>query len=154
MNSASVPAPGSSGRLSITGRARFSGIDADILLGGSSAPLTVISMTVAPGMGAPAHISHDEDKLFHVTEGRLRFLIGDRHLDAGPGAHIFAAKGDVHGFSALDGSPAKMTLVSTPARHDRFFQALSDLPEPHEPDQVQAVCEAFRQAIVGPLVEV
>jgi len=45
-----------------------------------------------------------------------------------------------------------MTLISTPARHDRFFEAMDALPVPHEPEQVQAVCERFGQAIVGPLV--
>ena len=154
MNDAPASEPNASGRLNAVGIARFSGIDADILLGGATAPLTVIEMTIAPGMGAPAHVSFQEDKLFHITDGTLRFIIGDQHLDAGPGSHIFVAKGDVHGFSAAGDSPAKMTLVSTPARHDRFFQALSDLPVPHDPEKVAAVCQAFQQAIVGPPIEI
>ncbi|SMF56254.1 hypothetical protein SAMN02982989_0146 [Xaviernesmea oryzae] len=45
-----------------------------------------------------------------------------------------------------------MTLVSTPARHDRFFQTMDALPVPHDLNDVQAVCETFGQAIVGLVV--
>lgn len=141
------------GILSSTGQARFSGIEADILLGGDAAPFTVMVMTVMPGLGAPAHNSFGEDKIFHVTEGALLFLVGDDRVRAEPGDHILVAKGVTHSFSALGDSPAKMTLISTPAKHERFFLALSDLPVPHDPADVQAVCQAFDQAIVGPVVQ-
>ncbi|MDQ0325856.1 hypothetical protein J2R99_001705 [Rhodopseudomonas julia] len=88
-----------SGALAPVNKARFSGIDADILLGGD-----------------------------------------------------YVAKGAPHGFSALGEGPARMTLVSTPARHESFFQALSELTVPHDPQEVAAVCTAFDQAIPGPVV--
>ncbi|MCM5558971.1 cupin domain-containing protein [Pleomorphomonas sp. JP5] len=141
-----------SGALSPVGRARFSGIDADILLGGDMAPFTVMDMTVAPGMGAPAHISFHEEKVFHVAEGSFLFLLGEERVTVETGEHVYVAKGVTHGFSALGERPARMTLVSTPAHHERFFQALSDMAVPHDPRDVAAVCAAFDQAIVGPVV--
>lgn len=141
------------GILTSAGEARFSGIEADILLGGDSAPFTVMAMTVRPGLGAPAHNSFGEDKIFHVTEGALLFLVGDHRVRAEAGDHILVAKGVTHSFSALGDSTAKMTLVSAPSKHERFFTALSNLSEPHDPAKVEAVCKAFDQRIVGPVVQ-
>ncbi|WP_176085902.1 cupin domain-containing protein [Martelella sp. HB161492] len=144
--------PAISGRLSPFGRASFSGIEADILLGDDTGPFTVMDMVVSPGMGAPAHISFHEDKVFHVASGSLLFLVGEDRFAAGPGEHIHVAKGAIHSFSALGSSPARMTLISTPAQHERFFLALSALPVPHLQEAVDAVCQAYDQAIVGPVV--
>ncbi|WP_183030098.1 cupin domain-containing protein [Altericroceibacterium spongiae] len=140
------------GLLATCGTADFSGIHAEILLGGEAAPLTAMALTVAPALGAPAHISFTEDKLFTVTRGHLLFLVGNDRFLAECGASVFVPQGDVHSFSALDGS-ACMMLVATPARHDRFFQAMGSLPLPHRPEEVQAVCERYEQAIVGPVVQ-
>lgn len=145
--------PSRSGILSSQGQACFSGITADILLGGADAPCTVMVMTVETGLGAPAHISFEEDKVFHVTDGAFLFLIGEDRVRGEAGDHILVMKGVTHGFSALGDGPARMTLVSTPSGHDGFFRALSDLPVPHDPGEVAAVCEQFHQAIVGPVVQ-
>ncbi len=145
--------PCRSGLLTSQGQACFSGITADSLLGGGDAPCTVMAMTVETGLGAPAHISFDEDKVFHVTDGALLFLIGEDRVRGEAGDHILVTKGVTHGFSALGEGPARMTLVSTPSRHDGFFRALSDLSVSHDPGEVAAVCERFHQAIVGPVVQ-
>lgn len=141
----------SSGVLSSHASARFSGIDAEILLGGEAAPMTVMAMTVQPDQGAPAHISFDEDKVFCISEGHLLFLIDVQKIQVKAGDRLFVVKGVTHSFSAM-GGVARMVLVSTPARHDRFFQAMDALPVPHDLNHVQAVCETFGQAIVGPVV--
>lgn len=54
---------------------------------------------------------------------------------------------------ALGESSAKMTQVSAPANHERFFLALFDLSVPHDPAEVEPVCKKFDQAIVGPVVQ-
>ena len=141
----------SSGILSSHASARFSGIDAEILLGGEAAPMTVMAMTVQPDQGAPAHISFEEDKVFCISEGDLLFLIDVQKIQVKAGDRLFVVKGVTHSFSAM-GGVARMMLVSTPARHDRFFQAMDALPVPHDLNHVQAVCDMFGQAIVGPVV--
>jgi len=78
----------------------------------------------------------------------LLFLIDVQKIEVKAGGRLFVAKSVTHGFSALGG----MMLVSTPARHDRFFLAMDALPVPHDLNHVQAVCETFGQAIVGPAV--
>ena len=144
--------PDRMGRLSATGRASFSGITAGILLGGEQASMTVMEMTVGVGAGAPAHVSTDEDKVFRITEGRLLFLVGDDRITVSPGDTVFVPKAITHSFAALDDASAGMVLVSTPARHDRFFQDMDALPLPHDPADVEAVCKRHGQIIVGPVV--
>ncbi|HEX7817320.1 cupin domain-containing protein [Dyella sp.] len=134
-------------------RATFSGITADILLGGSQAPLTVMSMLVAPRQGAPAHISFDEDKVFVIEKGKLLFMVDELRLLVKAGEQVFVPRGAVHGFTCATEEHARVILVSSPSRHDAFFKAMGQLPTPHTPEAVQAVCERFRQAIVGPVIE-
>ncbi len=141
------------GRLTPSGTARFSGIDANILMGDDHAPFSVMEMVVELGMGAPAHISRREDKIFHITKGAFLFLIGEKRIEANEGDHLFVGQGQVHSFSAQGDGPARMTLVSTPANHDRFFQALSAIDTPHDPQDVEAVCVNYDQQIVGPIVQ-
>ncbi|MEP0520147.1 MAG: cupin domain-containing protein [Hyphomicrobiales bacterium] len=142
----------SSGKLVSLGSAAFSGISVEILLGGEDGPLTVLDMTIAPGSGAPEHISFGEDKVFQILEGRLVFLIDLEKITLKAGECVFVARGITHSFAALDGALARMTLISTPARHDRFFQAMGELSVPHRMNDVQSICSDFEQAIVGPVV--
>ncbi|MGK6325329.1 cupin domain-containing protein [Sphingomonas sp. DT-51] len=150
MTTSDQPQTHFSGLLTPCGTARFSGIEARIMLGGEQAAMTVMILTVTKGQGAPAHISLEEDKLFCVESGHLLFVIGTERILAQAGERVFVARGVTHGFSAVN-TEAQMTLVSTPARHDRFFQAMSELPMPHAQADVQAVCKRFGQAIVGPI---
>jgi quercetin dioxygenase-like cupin family protein len=140
-----------SGRLEPHARASFSGIDSDILIEGDDSLFSVMDMAIAVGGGAPEHRSFDEDKLFQVTRGRVFFVVGNQTFHADAGDSVFVSKGEVHGFSAAANEPARMTLVSTPGRHDRFFLAMSELPTPHEAADVARVCAAYNQAIVGPV---
>jgi quercetin dioxygenase-like cupin family protein len=140
-----------SGLLPVSSIASFSGIRAEILLGGVHAPMTIMRMHVADGQGAPQHISHEEDKVFHILSGRLLFVIDGQRTVAEAGDALFVPRGAVHGFCA-QGGEARMLLVSNPARHDRFFRAMDALPLPHVMSDVAAVCQHYAQSIVGPVV--
>ena len=138
-------------KLAATSRTCFSGIPADVLLGGADAPMTDMNLTVDPDLGAPAHVSFEEDKVFVLTQGRFQFLLGSTIVWAEAGDRVFVPKGAIHSFRAV-GNVARMTLISSPARHDRFFHAIHALPEPRLPDDVAAVCATFAQQMRGPIV--
>tara|TARA_B100000282_G_scaffold243044_1_gene186118 strand:- start:143 stop:610 length:468 start_codon:yes stop_codon:yes gene_type:complete len=141
--------------LSSSAVVNFSGIEAAVLMGqDDGAPFSVMTLTVSERMGSPAHISPDEDKLFHVTKGRFVFLVGESKFIASSGDYVFVGKGEVHSFSAKSSENAVMTLVSSPAGHEQFFLGLAELPLPHDEKQVSEVCHRCRQQIVGPVVEV
>jgi quercetin dioxygenase-like cupin family protein len=128
----------------------FGGMRSRVLAGLPDAPSTVMEMHVEPGGGAPAHRSHDGDKVFVVLEGRLVFRLGDEEgIDAGEGEAIAVARGDVHGFTNCTGEPVRLLLVGTPAAHDAFFRAMAAQPVPHAHEDVRRVCRAYQQEIVG-----
>jgi mannose-6-phosphate isomerase-like protein (cupin superfamily) len=126
----------------------FAGLTNEIIAG-DDGKVTVVRMTVTPKFGAPPHISYDEDKLFLVSAGTLRFTVQDRIFDVRAGECVAVKGGDVHGFVNLQPSDAIQLLVSAPARHHDFFRALAALPANYDPSELEAVCRAFNQKIVG-----
>jgi quercetin dioxygenase-like cupin family protein len=116
-------------------------------------PFTVLDMIIKPGFGAPAHISAEEDKLFVLLEGQVKYLVGDHIEVAAPGSRILAAKGVVHGFTNVGPTDARHILVSTPRRHEEFFRDMHNIPEPREQhmDMLPAITARNGQRIVGPL---
>lgn len=127
----------------------FDRLDIDIIAGRGRDPFTVMRMTVPPDHGVPSHQSPDEDKLFLVLAGSLRFHIGDELFDVGAGDQIAVAKGDTHGFVNVGTTPAVQLIVTSPARHDELLTALSKLPDPHAPGAMDEICRIYNQRIVG-----
>lgn len=139
--------------LSVQRRASFSGLDADILLGTDTAAFSIIDIRVSHNAGSPAHRSETEDKVFLIEEGALAFLVGEARFEVSPGDKVVVCRGEVHSFRALPETGARMLLISTPALHHQFFEALSGLEEPHDPARVKAICDQNSQHIVGPIVD-
>jgi quercetin dioxygenase-like cupin family protein len=130
----------------------FAGISAKIINPGTS-PFTILDMKIKPGLGAPAHISATEDKLFIVLEGTLKYLVGDNSEVVETGARVQVPKGMVHGFTNVGSGDARHILVSTPRRHEEFFRDLHNIPEPREQNMhlLPGIAERNGQTIVGPL---
>ena len=51
-----------------------------------------------PRLMAPLHLHHGDDEAWYVLEGRLRFILGDREVEATAGGAVFAARGVAHTF--------------------------------------------------------
>src|ERR1700749_1455096 len=105
-----------SGRIEGSEIVSFAGLTTEIIAG-DDGKVTVMRMTVAPKFGAPPHISYDEDKIFLVTEGTLRFTVQESTFEVHAGEFVAVKGGDVHGFVNLQQTDAIQVLVSTPARH-------------------------------------
>lgn len=52
---------------------------------------------LAPGAEQAVHTHADQDKFYHVLEGRGSFTVGDEIREAGPGALVWAPAGAPHG---------------------------------------------------------
>jgi quercetin dioxygenase-like cupin family protein len=127
----------------------FDGLPIDILAGRGRDPFTIMRMTVPPDRGVPSHQSPDEDKLFLVLSGSLRFHVGDEFFDVGAGESIAVAKGDTHGFVNVGRASAVHLIVTSPARHDELLTALSKLADPHAPGAMDDVLRTYNQKLVG-----
>src|SRR5262245_10025022 len=137
-----------SGRIEDSEVVSFAGLSTEIIAG-DDGKVTVMRMTVTPQFGAPPHISYDEDKIFLVQAGTLRFTVQDSTFDVQAGQFAAVKAGDIHGFVNLQKFDAIQTLVSTPARHHEFFRAMAELPVNFQPAELDAICRAFNQKIVG-----
>ena len=137
-----------SGRIEGGDVVSFAGLTTEIIAG-DDGKVTVMRMTVTPKFGAPPHISYDEDKIFLVSAGTLRFTVQDSTFDVHAGECVAVKGGDVHGFVNQQQSDAVQVLVSTPARHHDFFRAMAALPADYDPAELEAVCRRFNQKIVG-----
>ena len=137
-----------SGRIEGTEVVIFAGLATEIIAGDES-KVTVMRIKVTPKFGALPHISYDEDKIFLVSAGTLRFTVQDTTFDVRAGECVTVKGGDVHGFVNLQQSDAIQVLVSTPARHHEFFRAMAALPANYEAAELETVCRTFNQKIVG-----
>ena len=127
----------------------FEGLRIDIIAGHGRDPFTVMRMTVRQDQGVASHQSPDEDKLFVVLAGSLRFHIGDQFFDVGVGQEIAVAKGDTHGFVNVGATPALQLIITSPARHDELMTALSKLAHPHAPEAIDEICRVYNQKVIG-----
>lgn len=69
----------------------------------------------------PAHFHRNEDEVFYILEGEIRFHIGDKKFTAKAGELAYARKGTPHQFSLVTES-AKVLLLITPAGMEIFFK--------------------------------
>jgi mannose-6-phosphate isomerase-like protein (cupin superfamily) len=90
---------------------------------------------------APLHVHHDEDEVWYVLEGALRFRIGEEEVEARAGGAVLAARGLPHTFWNPAAEPARYLVVMTPNTfrlieeihtvHDRGPEALRELFRRH-----------------------
>ena len=88
----------------------FAGLTTKII-NPQESPFTVLDMTIKPGFGAPAHISEEEDKLFVLLEGQVKYLVGDQTEVAGPGSRI-SCREELFTASPMRGRPTRDTSSS------------------------------------------
>jgi quercetin dioxygenase-like cupin family protein len=72
----------------------------------------------------PAHFHRNEDEIFYMLEGEIRFHIGDKKFTAKAGESAFALRGTPHQFSLVT-ETAKALLFITPAGIETFFKEYS-----------------------------
>jgi quercetin dioxygenase-like cupin family protein len=101
--------------------------------------VSIIEHLMPAGDSPPLHVHHDEDEVFHVIDGEVRFRVGDEERVARAGDTIVAPRGVPHGYrvESADGArcvtmtvgPDFETLVRTASR----TAAEPGLPEPTVP---------------------
>jgi mannose-6-phosphate isomerase-like protein (cupin superfamily) len=109
----------------------------------------------------PLHVHHDEDEVFHILEGRMRFVLGGRTIEAGAGETVLAPKGVPHTFRIISAEGARVMVIT---RGDGFENLVRGagrwadeprLPNPETPtpevlDWLSMVAAENGIAILGP----
>lgn len=110
-------------------------------------------------MAVPLHVHYNEDELWLVLEGEIRFIYGDEERTGGPGTFIYIPRGVAHTFQVLSDT-ARWFGVGTPAGLDQWFfetgepaASLTLPPPPDTPPDVAmlvATLRAYATDTLGP----
>jgi len=126
-----------------------------------SSGVSVLEHQARLGDSPPLHVHHDEDEIFHIIDGEVRFRVGDDDLRAMTGDTLLAPKGVPHSYLVLSRQGARF-LTITRGGFERFVRALgrpaqrNSLPDPSgppTPDQAEALAQTCREygiELVGP----
>ncbi len=88
----------------------------------SAAGVSLIEHTMSEGFAVPLHVHNEEDETFYILEGKVRFKVGERTLEASPGKSLHVPGGTVHAFRIV--SPiARFLTLSNGAFEDMVREA-------------------------------
>jgi hypothetical protein len=73
------------------------------------------------GGGPPPHLHHEQSETFHVIEGALEVLLGDRTVTARAGSTIYVPPGTVHAFKGV-APRSRLLSIHSPAGMEAFFR--------------------------------
>jgi mannose-6-phosphate isomerase-like protein (cupin superfamily) len=137
---------------------------------------TLVTIRVAAGDGAggtsilehcaphgdspPLHLHHDEDEVFCLLEGEMRFQIGEEERRATAGAVLLAPMGVPHTYRVESSEGARWLTVTANRGFERMVRSVArpapraELPMPSRPTpaQIGALVSACRESgidIVG-----
>jgi len=92
----------------------------------SGGKCTIVELTVGPKqMGAPPHV-HSGEEVAYVVDGTVKYRVGDKTFDAGPGTTIYITPGDWEWFENVTDKPARLLIVYTPGGMDKFFNEVAE----------------------------
>lgn len=122
--------------------------------------LSILEHFMAQGDSPPTHVHRDEDEVFHILEGRVRFRVGEVEQVAGPGETLVGPRGAPHSF-IVESPTARFITVTTGAAFEGAVRDIArpatapGLPAAQAPtaEMVTALADSFARHgidIVGP----
>ena len=110
----------------------------------------VVEHPIDPHRLVPPHTHSDIDEYSYVLEGEIGARIGDRVLTARVGTYVFKPRQIMHTFWNATDKPARILEILSPAKFEKFFEAMSDLfknPGPDAPQQLGALAAAHNSPL-------
>jgi mannose-6-phosphate isomerase-like protein (cupin superfamily) len=90
--------------------------------------LAIVEHTLPPRrLAAPLHRHSREDELSIVLDGRIGALLGDDHVEAGPGSYVLKPRDQWHTFWNAGDTPLRFIELLLPGGFDDYFRRLSPL---------------------------
>ncbi len=131
------------------GKAGFLGsIGVRFMINGAEAAdrFSVVEHPMSPwALAAPLHRHHNEDEYSYVIEGCMGALLGDDHLEAGPGDLVHKPRDQWQTFWNAGDEPCRILEIISPAGFERFFAELVDLGGVAQaaPEQLGELCQRY-----------
>jgi mannose-6-phosphate isomerase-like protein (cupin superfamily) len=108
---------------------------------------SLTEIIASPGDSTPVHIHHNEDEHFHVLEGTLRFLYGDKMLDVSAGKTLTVLRGVEHAWGNATAVPVRMLITFTPGGCE---EALREIALAGDDVDLMAISKHYGVSVVGP----
>lgn len=86
--------------------------------------MAMIDITLPRGVEPPPHIHKNEDEIFYLLEGSIKFHIGDREIEAKAGDAVFAPRMTPHHF-IIENDQARFLNIMTPGKLIDYFLEFS-----------------------------
>jgi quercetin dioxygenase-like cupin family protein len=90
--------------------------------------MVVVVGTSPPGGGPPPHRHRNEDEMFIVMEGKIRFLVNGQWSEPlAPGTIVYTPRGVVHTFQNVGETLCRQWIIATPSGFERFFSRSAEV---------------------------
>ena len=125
--------------------------------------LSVLMVHAPFDEGPPLHVHHEEDEIFFIVEGEVRFVIGSRTVVARKGDTLLAPLGIPHAYRVISPEGAQILAIAR-ANFEAMVLSVArpaaavTLPDPVVPTaecqaQLAAACAAQGIEILGPPID-
>ena len=90
--------------------------------------LGVMESVYPAGLAVREHVHEGEDEMFYVLEGELSGFCEDERWTATAGCFVFVPRDRGHGFAVTGAGPARVLVITGPARLDGQIAARGEPP--------------------------
>ena len=105
---------------------------ATVKLAGRDRSMSVVEFLAPRGFGPPEHRHNEEDELFIVFDGELRFFTGGTEFTAGAGGFAYLPHGVPHTFQVLSPTARLLNVTASRSAMPRFDEMVAELGVPTE----------------------
>jgi quercetin dioxygenase-like cupin family protein len=120
----------------------------------SGGALAALEVTIPPRTLVKPHNHSREDEYTVVLAGTVGARVGDRVVEAGPGASMVKPRGIPHAMWNTGPDPARVLEVLSPAGLEDYFVELAPVLREHAPPtEYDAVAERYGLTIVNEWIE-
>lgn len=113
----------------------------------SGGAMAIIDITLPRGVEPPPHFHRNEDEIFYLLEGDIKFQIGETIVEAKPGDAVFAPRMVPHHFT-IGNEHARFLNIMTPGKFLDYFIEFSSpaqqkpaIKPPQGPPPAEAIAQ-------------
>jgi quercetin dioxygenase-like cupin family protein len=118
--------------------------------------LSVMEFTDSAGHAPPLHTHQDEEEVWIVLDGKVRFFVGDQRFDLEPGQVAYGPRGVPHSY-LVRSDKARLAAVFAPGHVEGWFTAngspvssIDEAPAAFDIGAILASAEGFHVRVAGP----
>lgn len=91
--------------------------------------ISVFDMRMAYGESPPLHVHRNQDEVFHILEGTMKFSVGGHEIVGEAGQTLMAPKGIAHTYRVISKTGARALVITTGTDFESMVREMS-LPAP------------------------